>query len=182
MNHLHRELAPISDAAWAEIDAEATRTLTHFLTGRRLVEFAGPVGWNIDVGTARARREGQRCSRGHPCPRARAPSRSWSTASSSRVERDQLDAVDRGARDVDLDSVRDAARHLALAEDEAVFLGSRTARDRGDRRRVAPRETPHRRRLRALSRHRRPRRRDACRRPASAGPTPSPSGRGATPA
>ena len=27
MNNLHRELAPISDAAWAKIEDEATRTL-----------------------------------------------------------------------------------------------------------------------------------------------------------
>ena len=40
MNHLLRELAPISDAAWAEIDTEATRTLTHFLAARKLVDFA----------------------------------------------------------------------------------------------------------------------------------------------
>ena len=32
MNHLLRELAPLSDAAWAEIDEEATRTLTHYLS------------------------------------------------------------------------------------------------------------------------------------------------------
>jgi uncharacterized linocin/CFP29 family protein len=27
MNNLHRELAPISDAAWAQIEEEASRTL-----------------------------------------------------------------------------------------------------------------------------------------------------------
>ena len=36
MNHLVRELAPVSDAAWREIQDEATRTLKHFLTARRL--------------------------------------------------------------------------------------------------------------------------------------------------
>ena len=33
MNNLHRELAPISDAAWAEIEEEASRTLKRYLAG-----------------------------------------------------------------------------------------------------------------------------------------------------
>ena len=31
MNNLHRELAPISDAAWAQIEEEASRTLKRYL-------------------------------------------------------------------------------------------------------------------------------------------------------
>ena len=31
MNNLHRELAPISDAAWADIEEETTRTLKRHL-------------------------------------------------------------------------------------------------------------------------------------------------------
>src|SRR6202012_261637 len=38
MNNLHRELAPISDAAWGEIEEEATRTLKRYLGGRRVVD------------------------------------------------------------------------------------------------------------------------------------------------
>ena len=33
MNNLHRELAPISDAAWAQIEEETTRTLKRYLAG-----------------------------------------------------------------------------------------------------------------------------------------------------
>jgi uncharacterized linocin/CFP29 family protein len=48
MNNLHRELAPISDAAWAEIEEETTRTLKRYLAGRRVVDMApadgGPLG------------------------------------------------------------------------------------------------------------------------------------------
>src|SRR6202044_834815 len=38
VNNLHRELAPISDAAWAQIDEETTRTLKRYLAGRRVVD------------------------------------------------------------------------------------------------------------------------------------------------
>ena len=41
MNNLHRELAPISDAAWADIEAETTRTLKRYLAGRRVVDVHG---------------------------------------------------------------------------------------------------------------------------------------------
>ena len=34
MNNLHRELAPVSDAAWEQIEEEATRTLKRFLAAR----------------------------------------------------------------------------------------------------------------------------------------------------
>jgi len=33
MNNLHRELAPISEAAWAQIEEEATRTPKRYLAG-----------------------------------------------------------------------------------------------------------------------------------------------------
>src|SRR4051812_28278466 len=49
MSHLLREFAPITDGAWHEVEEEARRTLTHFLTSRRLVDFAGPHGWDYDA-------------------------------------------------------------------------------------------------------------------------------------
>ena len=52
MNNLHRELAPISDAAWAEIEEEATRTLKRHLGARRVVDVVGPKGLDFSaVGT-----------------------------------------------------------------------------------------------------------------------------------
>ena len=36
MNHLLRELAPVSGEAWDAIDEEAARTLRHFLAARTL--------------------------------------------------------------------------------------------------------------------------------------------------
>ena len=44
MNNLHRELAPISAAAWAQLEEEATRTLKRSLAGRRVVDLQGPGG------------------------------------------------------------------------------------------------------------------------------------------
>ena len=44
MNNLHRELAPISDKAWAQIEEEASRTLKRHLAARRVVDVRGTEG------------------------------------------------------------------------------------------------------------------------------------------
>ena len=47
MNHLHRDLAPISTDAWEAIEAEVRRALRTFLTARRVVDFNGPHGLSL---------------------------------------------------------------------------------------------------------------------------------------
>ena len=55
MNNLHRELAPVSDAAWAQIEEEAARTFKRYLAGRRVVDVRGPAGEAFSaVGTGRS--------------------------------------------------------------------------------------------------------------------------------
>lgn len=131
MNHLFRELAPVSDAAWQEIENEAARTLKTTLAARKLVDFSGPKGWDAAaVATGRYR----------PIP---PPSRSSAEARVRsalplvelrvpfEMPRSELDAIDRGAEDADLDPVINAAREIALAEDRAVFGGYEPAQIRG---------------------------------------------------
>jgi uncharacterized linocin/CFP29 family protein len=56
MNNLHRELAPISDMAWAQIEEEASRTLKRHLAARRVVDVQGPKGLEFSaVGTGHLR-------------------------------------------------------------------------------------------------------------------------------
>src|ERR1700751_3056421 len=56
MNNLHRELAPISDAAWAQIEEETSRTFKRYLAGRRVVDVQGPGGVALSaVGTGHLR-------------------------------------------------------------------------------------------------------------------------------
>lgn len=49
MDNLHRGLAPISSAAWAQIEDEATRTLKRYLAARRLVDLLGPRGYQLSA-------------------------------------------------------------------------------------------------------------------------------------
>ena len=123
MNHLLRELAPVTDAAWSQVDDEATRSLTNFLAARRLVDFEGPVGWDRSaVATGRTEpvdgttlTSVETARRGVlPLIELRAP---------IVLRRSELDAVERGADDPDLQPVIDAGRSAALAEDHLVFHG-----------------------------------------------------------
>lgn len=123
MNDLLRDHAPISIAAWRQIDAEATRTLKTLLAARRLVDFNGPLGWPAaSIPTGRTEKlsaslqEGvvSRLRLSLPLTEIRAP---------FEISREELEAIGRGAGDADLDSVRHAARAAAIAEDRAIFQG-----------------------------------------------------------
>jgi uncharacterized linocin/CFP29 family protein len=126
MKHLLRELAPVSDESWHEISNEAERTLRHYLVGRRVVDVDGPHGWQHEVA-----RKGAADEVGDPPTGIRAHMRTVQPLVEFRaefwLEREQLDAIDRGARDADVAPVRDAARRLAQAEDDAIFNGSKAA-------------------------------------------------------
>jgi len=50
MNHLLRSIAPISDSGWTLLDDEARQRLTPALAARKLVDFAGPLGWSHSAG------------------------------------------------------------------------------------------------------------------------------------
>lgn len=122
MNDLLRDQAPISTAAWKEIDAEATRTLKVLLAARQMVDFVGPLGWTSSaVSTGRTEKiaplqdgVAARLRVVQPMVEIRIP---------FELQREELDAIGRGATDADLDAVRNAARAAAIAEDRAIFQG-----------------------------------------------------------
>jgi uncharacterized linocin/CFP29 family protein len=126
-NHLLRDVAPIPAKAWEVIDTEARQRLTPLLGARRLTDWSGPGGWTTDrlslgrtsalvdlppgadVGGVRARRR-----RVLPFVEVRVP---------FAVSRDEIDDMQRGATDVDLDDLDRATREAAVTENRAVFHG-----------------------------------------------------------
>ncbi len=122
MNNLHRELAPISEAAWADIEEEASRTLKRYLAGRRVVDVQGPAGVALSaVGTGHLRKIEA------PGDGILARQREVKALVELRIpfdlDRQQIDDVERGANDSDWQPAKDAARELAFAEDRAIFEG-----------------------------------------------------------
>jgi len=122
MNNLHRELAPISDSAWAQIEEETSRTLKRYLAGRRVVDLKGPAGLALSaVGT------GHLQTIAAPAKGIIASQREVKALVELRVpfelDRRSIDDVDRGANDSDWQPAKDAAREIAYAEDAAIFEG-----------------------------------------------------------
>lgn len=122
MNFLKRELAPLTDAAWALIEDEARRALKAALSDRKVVDVTSPRGFDfsaVNLGTVTTSSEvaggvhyGLR--RVLPLVEARVP-----------IELDiwDLDNLERGAADVNTEAVTDAALKLSAFEERAVYLG-----------------------------------------------------------
>jgi uncharacterized linocin/CFP29 family protein len=136
MNNLHRGLAPISDAAWSEIEEETSRTIKRYLAGRRVVDVQGPGGIDLSaIGTGHLRNVAApgdgilaRQREVKPLVELRVP---------FELDRQQIDDVERGANDSDWQPAKDAARLLAFAEDRAIFEGYAAAGIRGVRERTS---------------------------------------------
>jgi uncharacterized linocin/CFP29 family protein len=127
MNHLLRQLAPISDAGWQLLDREAKERLTPALAARKLVDFRGPHGWeysaaNLGRAVPLVSAPGERLS---GVQRAVLPAVELRTEFS--LSREELRDADRGAVDTDLDELDRASGRIALAENAAVFQGWRDA-------------------------------------------------------
>ncbi|MFG2500849.1 family 1 encapsulin nanocompartment shell protein [Streptomyces sp. NPDC048441] len=150
MSNLHRDLAPITSGAWAEVEDEARRTFRRNLAGRRVVDVTGPDGPELAaVGT------GHQSGIAAPAAGVTAQLRDVQPLVELRVpfnvSRSAVDGVERGAKDSDWQPVKDAARAMAFAEDRAIFEGYAAARIDGLRGRTSnpvatlpaePRDTP----------------------------------------
>jgi len=122
VNHLRRERAPITDAAWDQITEEAAKAFKLGLAGRRLFDLDGPHGWRhsaVNLGRRKDLTKG-------PIDGVEAAARHVLALVELRtpftLDLSQLDDADRGA-DLDLDAVTAAAGRAAMAEDTAVFHG-----------------------------------------------------------
>ena len=122
MNNLHRELAPISEAAWSQIEEETARTIKRYLAGRRVVDLNGPSGTALSaIGTGHLRNLA--APRDGILVRQREVNALVELRVPFELDRQQIDDVERGANDSDWQPAKDAARLLAFAEDRAIFEG-----------------------------------------------------------
>jgi uncharacterized linocin/CFP29 family protein len=123
MSHLLRSHAPLTDSDWGLIDEEARSRLKVALAARQLVDFDGPKGWdysstNLGRVTALAGSlvEGVSGAQRRVLPLVE-------LRADFTIAREELRAAERGAVDVDLDALDEAALNIALAENIAVFHG-----------------------------------------------------------
>jgi uncharacterized linocin/CFP29 family protein len=122
MNHLLRELAPISDGGWKALEDEAKPRLSTYLAARKLVDFNGPSGWGYSatdlgrVGAVDGPADGVTAKQRRVLPLVE-------LRAEFTISRSELEDAERGAEDLDFDDLDKAARRIALAENQAVFGG-----------------------------------------------------------
>lgn len=118
---LYRELAPISNEAWGEIDERAAEVLKSYLSARKVVKVNGPKGLSYNV-----------ISEGRLGDTEVDGDVNYATykvlpLTESRIEfemdRWELDNVSRGAKDVDYGPLEEALEKMALFEENAVYNG-----------------------------------------------------------
>lgn len=123
MDWLRREVAPLSDRVWKEIDDAVIRSAKPEMAARRIADFEGPKGWEHVAEPLGTRRPGPRAKSGAQyslpdvmllCEIRRDFSLTWPT----------IDAFERGARVLDTEPAEVAAREVALAEDDLAFHGA----------------------------------------------------------
>jgi uncharacterized linocin/CFP29 family protein len=123
VNHLLRSIAPITPSGWGLLDEEASQRLVSALAARKLVDFSGPHGWDHSatnlgrteaIAKTPAKGVGAAQRRVLPLVELRAD---------FSVSRSELRDSERGAAEVDLQSLDAAAASVGLAENSAVFHG-----------------------------------------------------------
>ncbi|MFA7692952.1 MAG: family 1 encapsulin nanocompartment shell protein [Candidatus Hydrogenedentales bacterium] len=122
-NSLKRFSAPISDSVWDEIDDNAADILRSRLSARTVVDFNGPLGWDVDsIGLGRT----------NIVDNGGADKPSWGTRQSLPLVElrqpfilslSELENLERGAKDVDLDALEAAAKAMAAFEENIVYKG-----------------------------------------------------------
>ncbi|MFP4136551.1 MAG: family 1 encapsulin nanocompartment shell protein [Candidatus Acetothermia bacterium] len=122
MDILKRSLAPVTDDAWEEIDDQAVEVLENRLTARKFVNTIEPKGWEHS-----AISEGRLSIKEDSPEKVRYGVREVTPLVETRVSFElniwELDDVTRGAEDVDLSPLEEAAAEAARFEEDVVYHG-----------------------------------------------------------
>lgn len=123
-DHLRRDLSPVSEAAWTQIDETAARVLKTHLTARTIFDFEGPKGWEysavnlgeIDVLESPGVHQGLPWGLRKVLPllELRVP---------FTLSMREIDNAARGSDAIDLAPLEEAARQTATFEETAVYQG-----------------------------------------------------------
>jgi uncharacterized linocin/CFP29 family protein len=123
MDHLLREIAPISDGAWKDLDDEARQRSAIGLAARKVVDFSGPYGWEHSAtNLGGSEQVASRLAEGVSAQR-RTSAALVELRADFVVAMSELANMERGAKDPDLGDLDRAARQMAFAENVAVFYG-----------------------------------------------------------
>ncbi len=123
MDILKQSIAPLTQAAWGELNEQASNILKSRLTARKFVDVQGPHGWDfsaVNLGRLNVADEKENndvqfgIREVQPLVEIRVPFslNIW-----------ELDNAVRGSEDVDISAMEEAARKVAAFEDKAIYYG-----------------------------------------------------------
>ncbi|MBS3740346.1 bacteriocin family protein [Candidatus Bipolaricaulota bacterium] len=122
MDILKRSIAPITDEGWEEIDDQAKEILENQLTGRKFVDVMDPEGWDKS-----AISKGRLSIVEDSPDTVRYGIREVLPLVETRVSFElniwELDNLTRGAEDVDLEPLEEAAADAAQFEEKVIYHG-----------------------------------------------------------
>ena len=131
MDIFKRNLAPISDEAWDEIDSQAKEILKSTLTARKFTDLDGPKGADfgaVSLGRIKLPKGNKKDELAFgvhqvlPLVEVRIP---------FQLDVWELDNISRGAKDPDLEPLEKAAAEIARFEDRAIYFGLKEAQISG---------------------------------------------------
>lgn len=117
----NREQAPISAKAWEEIDERAGKVLKSYLSARKVVKVNGPYGLSFNAISEGRLTDVEEA--GALCCGVYKVQPLTEVKVEFEMDRCELNNIDRGARDIDFEPLEEAAKNIALFEENAVFNG-----------------------------------------------------------
>ncbi len=118
----NRGLAPISEESWKEIEERLMEVFKSHLSARKVVKVVGPKGLDYNVISEgrleEVQEDGDLCYANYkvtPLTEVRVE---------FEMDRWELDNVLRGAKDVDYEPLEEAAKKIALFEENVIYNGS----------------------------------------------------------
>jgi uncharacterized linocin/CFP29 family protein len=127
VSHLLREHSPVTEKGWRLLDDEARERLAPTLAARKLVDFSGPHGWDYSATNLGRSEELSDAPGEGVAARQRRVLGLVELRARFEVSRSELDDAERGAEDIDLEALDEAARRIAGAENAVVFHGWQSA-------------------------------------------------------
>lgn len=119
---LKRSLAPLSREVWEEIDSRAEEVLKTHLSARKVIKVNGPKGWDYNA-LPKGRLDSIQEGSGEVCSGLYSVQPLLETRISFELNRWEMDNILRGAKDIDLEPLEEAAHKIAMFEENAVYNG-----------------------------------------------------------
>lgn len=132
MDTLKRALAPITNEAWKQIEETAAHVLKTSLSARKFVDVDGPKGWAYAaVPLGRLHMPDKQGAEGGIDYGTRMVQPLVEARVLFELDIWEIDNASRGAQDINLDSMEEAARKIALFEERAIYEGFESGQIRG---------------------------------------------------